>query len=57
VYNTCRRLAVVLAAAVAMSALGMGCSQVDSGTVVTCRICGKTLSNDVHQMTVPFWDA
>jgi len=35
----------------------MGCSQVDSGTVVTCRICGKTLSNDVHQMTVPFWDA
>lgn len=32
-----------------------GCSEVETGRITKCKICGKELSRDVHLIKVPFW--
>ncbi len=36
--------------------LAAACSRVESGRLVTCKICGKELENTVKAQWVPLWD-
>lgn len=58
--NPVRRERVVRPLAVVALLLGFGlltaCSRVESGRIVSCKVCRKDIVNDVRSQTVPVWD-
>lgn len=45
----------LILALVLFSVFLSGCSEVETGRITKCRICGKEISRDVRLVKVPFW--